>query len=477
MTPANAVASQCDSPIDRTRVLANWVVGRSYVDLSEADIERLEILLLDHLACVLRGSYLPWSRALIDWARTYDGSGEAVLIGTELRTSALIAGFVNATAAHGLEYDDTHDASLSHPGAAVVATGLAVGTEVGATGHQVLQAIAAGYEVTARVGRATGPSVLERGFHPTALFGGFGAATTAAMLRGLDATGLCNTWGLLLSMAGGSMQFSQDPRGTVVKRLHGGYAAQHGILAAQLAARGLAGPAQALDGVYGVARLFGSEDRQTDWLVPGRNDRLAINQISLKPYPCCRLFHSTIDALREILGELPCDSQKIASILVGGPRVLPLQHMMRRPTSAMAAQYSLPFCLGVVTIRGPYGEDSFEEDRLGDPQVLAVADLVECVPDEEMERAFPEHFGTWVEVKFTDGTAVRRDRLDSLGTPAYPMSRGDVLRKFRRLVDACPTEIDDHTIDVAVAALRHNGPVARLTRHFSQKEFRAAMPS
>jgi len=477
MTAPDAAPCPTDTTVDRTRVLADWVVARSFVDLRDADVEQLEILILDHLACALRGSYLPWSRALIDWARTYDGSGEAILIGTELRTSALIAGFVNATAAHGLEYDDTHDASLSHPGAAVVATGLAVGTEVGATGRQVLQAIAAGYEVTARVGRATGPSVLERGFHPTALFGGFGAATTAALLHGLDATGLCDTWGLLLSMAGGSMQFSQDPRGTVVKRLHGGYAAQHGMLAAQLAARCLAGPAQALDGRYGLARLFGSDDRETRWLVPERGDTLAINQISLKPYPCCRLFHSSIDALRDILGTLPCDFRKIASISVGGPRVLPLQHMMRRPTSAMAAQYSLPFCLGVAVIRGPYGEDSFEESRLADPEVLAIADRVHCVADEAMERAFPEHFGTWVELHFTDGTRVRRDRLDSIGTPADPMSRGDVLQKFRRLSDACPIGIDDRMVDMAVAALRHDGPVARLTRHFSQERLRAALPA
>lgn len=469
MTPAGAALRKDEALLDRTRALADWVAAREYLDLHETDVEQLEILLLDHLACVLRGAYLPWGRALVDWARTYDGSGEAILIGTELRASALIAGFVNATAAHGLEYDDTHDASLSHPGAAVVAAGLAVGTEVGATGHQVLRAIAAGYEVTARVGRATGPSVLERGFHPTALFGGFGAATTAALLHGLDATGLCDTWGLLLSMAGGSMQFSQDPRGTVVKRLHGGYAAQHGILAAQLAAHGLAGPAQALDGVYGLANLFGSVDRRIEWLVPQQGDRLAINQISLKPYPCCRLFHSSIDALRDILGTLPCDVQNVAAIAVGGPKVLPLQHMMRRPTSAMAAQYSLPFCLGVAAVRGPHGEEAFEEARLGDDEVLAVADRVQCVADEAMERAFPEHFGTWVEVRFNDGSSVRRERLDSLGTPAYPMSRGDVLDKFRRLAGACPVGIDDHTVDVAVAALRHDGPVARLTRHFMQR--------
>lgn len=454
-----------------TQRLSSWVmqdVSRQMVDSANVQVE---ILLLDHLACALRGACLPWGRQLSGWAASYGGAGNSLILGTAIRTSAMIAGLVNATAAHGLELDDTHDASLSHPGAAVVATAIAIASERSVTGQQLFAAIAAGYEVTARVGMATGPSVLERGFHPTALFGGFGAAATAAVLYGLDEKKLVEAWGLLLSMVGGSMQFSEDPAGTVVKRLHGGYGALHGIMAVQLASHGLSGPTGALDGRYGLLKLFGCTDADPTKLVISASDKLAIQCISLKPYPCCRLFHSTIDALRDVLGDLPFDSTKIKRITVGAPRVVKLQHMMRRPQSTMAAQYSLPFCVAAVLAYGPIDDDVYRADRLGDPVVLACADLVECVVDDEMENEFPAHFGSWVEIEFVDGEKRRAKRLDSRGTPAYPMSHVDVMEKFSRLIKSCPFDVDVANVSKEVCALKtDDSSVSKLINELSKYE-------
>ena len=208
---------------DLTRRMATWACEQRFDNLGSETVEQLERLLIDHLACACGGAYLPWGRGLVNWAAPYAGTGESQVIGSTMRTSAPIAAFLNATAAHGMELDDTHDASLSHPGAAVMATALAVGADTNATGEDILTAMAVGYEMTCRAGMATGASILEFGFHPTALFGGFGACAVAARLYGLDRQGLEDAWGLLLSMIGGSAQFSQDPRGTVVKRLHGGF--------------------------------------------------------------------------------------------------------------------------------------------------------------------------------------------------------------------------------------------------------------
>ena len=184
-----------------------------------------------------------------------------------------------------LEFDDTHDESLSHPGAPVIATALAAGTATGAAGEAVIAAIIAGYEVMARAGMAAGAAdVIEHGFHPTALFGGFGAATAAAKLYGLDATEMVQAWGLVLSAAGGSMQFSQDASGTTVKRLHAGYGAQHGTMAAEHARLGIAGPAQAFDGRYGLCALFGLNP-QPELLEREAGGPFQIHRISLKPYP------------------------------------------------------------------------------------------------------------------------------------------------------------------------------------------------
>ncbi|MDA0230251.1 MAG: MmgE/PrpD family protein, partial [Proteobacteria bacterium] len=248
------------SPPDRdlTAVLAENLAALNYETLGAADRTQIKRLVLDHVGVCRRGAEQPWCLALREWAGRYVGSGNSVVFGTTLRTAPNVAALVNASAAHGMELDDTHDSSVSHPGAVVIATALALGIHHQASGGEIMAAIAAGYEAMGRAGRAVGASdVIEFGYHPTALFGGFGAAATAGKLLGLDGRGIASAWGLMLSMAGGSMQFSEDPLGTTVKRLHGGYGAHNGILAAEFAALGIAGPSRALDGRYGLGRLFG----------------------------------------------------------------------------------------------------------------------------------------------------------------------------------------------------------------------------
>ncbi len=452
---------------DRTRVLADWIVGLRFAALTPEDLRQLEGLVLDHLGCAYAGARLPWGVALTEWAKPFAGSGKSMVMGSRLSVPATVAGLVNASAAHGMELDDTHDESITHPGAVVIATALAVGAEQGSSGADILTAVVGGYEAMGRAGAATGAAdILEKGFHPTALFGGFGAVAAAARLYGMSSAALCEAWGLMLSMAGGSMQFSQDAHGTVVKRLHGGYGAHNGIMAAQLARLGLSGPARALDGVYGLGRLFGSSPRP-ERLVPQTGEALQIHRISYKPYPCCRLFHSTLDALRNATGNYSTANDNIRKIVVGGPTVLSTQHMLRRPTSMMAAQYSLPFALGASLIDGPYSIEVFKPERLGDSRILALADRVEAIPDAAMEKAFPAHFGSWVEVEFADGTKRRSDVLDSYGTPANPMAPEALRDKFAGLVRDTRKDFDVAATFAAVARLPQASDAGGLLAPFS----------
>ena len=451
---------------DRTRVLADWVAGLSVTDLTDVDRAQLDKLILDHLGVCYRGTFLPWGDALKRYAHPYAGTGSAVVFGSNLKVIPAVAALVNATCAHGLEHDDTHDEGMSHPGAIVIAVALAIASEKGLSGREVHPAIVAGYEVMARAGMACGPDIMHHGFHPTALFGGFGAATTAAKLLELPAQSIVETWGLMLSMAGGSMQFSQDPHGTVVKRLHGGYGAHNGTMAAQLAALGIAGPSQAFDGNYGLCNLFsGSPDL-------GRLTRTAgapyeIHRISFKPYPSCRLFHSTIDALREVTGGFSAANVDIKKIVVGGPAVFKTQHMMYRPTSMMAAQYSLPFVLGAALIAGPYSEQVFADENLGDTDVLAISDRVSAVVDDKLENAFPAHFGSWVEVTFKDGETRQKEVMDSYGTPANPMDTAALLKKFTGLVTGAKPDFPVAQVDALVRGLSHDTDVSHLTGLFA----------
>ena len=417
----------------RSLALAEELLAIGDAPLGDRDLGQIQNLVLDHLGCCYAGSLLAWGRRLHEWAAPHAGSGNAPILASQTRLTPALAAFVNATSAHGLELDDTHDESVSHPGAAVIASSLALSAHHGLDGQSLAAAICAGYEAVGRVGAATNAAeTIELGFHPTSLFVGFGAAAAAAVLLRMSPKELARAWGLMLSMAGGSMQFSQEPEGTTVKRLHGGYAALHGVMAAEHSALGIAGPEQALEGRYGLIANFGANS-DPERLNQPHPDGPEIHRISYKPYPCCRLFHSTLDALAEVTDDFSFDPAEIESIVVGGPDIMVTQHMLRRPTSEMAAQYSLPFTLGAALYHGPSSVAGFMGDALKDSRTLAIADKVEAVADEDMQAAFPSHFGSWLELKTRDGRSRRSDVLDSRGTPANPMGREDLIAKFAGL--------------------------------------------
>jgi 2-methylcitrate dehydratase PrpD len=407
-------------------------IGKS--GLSDADRDQLRRLMLDCLGVSRIGATLAWTRSLIDWAGRFRGSGSAPVVGANFSVAPNIAALVNGTAAHGYELDDTHDASMSHPGSVVIPAALAVAAEVDAPADETLAAIACGYEAMARIGMAAvAERVIHDGHHPTALFGGFGAAAAAAKLLKLDEHGLARAWGHALSLASGSMQFSDEPEGTTVKRLHAGYAAQNGVLAAELAARGLGAPARALDGKYGFLNLY-SEAPKVSELNVKSGEPLQIHVISFKPYSCCRLFHSLIDGLREVSDDFSLKPDAIERIDVRGPGVIFEQHMLRRPTSVMAAQYSLPFVVGATLVYGPHRYDSYREDKLADPAILRLADRVEGKADAEIEAHYPAHMGTSVEITRADGTRRSAKVMDSTGTAANPLSTDALYEKAEGLL-------------------------------------------
>lgn len=400
------------------------------------------------------------------WAREQGAIGAAPVFGESATTSCANAAFANATAAHGLELDDTHDESISHPGSAVIASSLACGVSGHSAASDVLAAIAAGYEVAGRVGAATNAAhVVEHGFHPTSLFAGFGAVAALARLRGMDAPQLQRAWGLMLSMAGGSMQFSQESVGTTVKRLHGGLAAFHAVLATDLVQLGIEGPEKAFDGRYGLLNLFGS-DQDLSRLVEPHPEAPEIHRVSFKAYPCCRFFHSTLDALADVTKDFSIEASSIVRYRVGGPEVLCTQHVLRRPESEMAAQYSLPFALGAATVFGPRSIGGYEAGVLSDSRILAIADKVDVVADARLQRQFPDHFGSWLEIELTDGTRRRAEVLDSIGTPANPMTLAGLEQKFDSLVEPVRPGLRGADVSALIDSLDDAASLQRLLSRF-----------
>ncbi|MFT3660992.1 MAG: MmgE/PrpD family protein [Gordonia sp. (in: high G+C Gram-positive bacteria)] len=424
-----------------TAELARHVAGVAATPPTEHDVEALRRLLLDDFLVSLWGATRPVTAEVADWTARFAGTGSSRVLGRDWATESSIAALVHGTAAHAFELDDTHNATASHPGSVVMAVALAVAAEPGppVTREQFFQAITAGYETTALLGEAAGGmAVVHRGFHPTSLLGTYGGATTALTLRRLragrsvDAVLLEEAWGHALSQPSGSMQFSAEATGGEVKRVHAGLGAHNAIRAADFAALpAVTAPYLAVEGVYGLAACFGSGPD------PVRLDRgPAIHRISLKPYSCCRLFHSTIDALREVTDAFTLAPEDVADVLVTGPRLIAEQHLTPADSS-MTAQYSCPFVVAATLAHGPEAYHAYAEENLGDPVVRRLMEKVRFEVDPEMEAAYyPEHFATAVRLELTDGTVRTALVADSIGTAERPMTVEHILAKAAGLADA-----------------------------------------
>ncbi len=445
-----------------TLALAEELAGLDYNQFSRDDIEQIQRLMLDYSAVSLCGSVQPWGRILTKWGQQ-NGAGSSTLIGSGVKVSASTAGLVNGTSAHGYELDDTHDKSMSHPGTVVITTALAIGNEIGASGKEVMTAIIAGYEAMTRVGMAANPvKVIEFGRHPTCLFGPFGAAAAAGRLLDLDGQSIARAWGIVLSMTSGANQFAFEPKGTMVKRMHGGIPAQNGITAAQLSHLGLEGPVQGIEGEIGFLHLFGI-DPEPERLRKGRNEAFEIHNISIKPYSCCRKFHSLIDALSEATNGFELDAATIDRITVHSPETAIVSHQMKRPDSVMAAQYSMPYIVGATLAYGPTRYDAYGEGHHNDHRILDVIDRVEACHDIGFDALVPAKMPNRVDLHLQDGSTRSAEILDSRGTPVHPLSTDGVLEKARALCDTNNPEIDLESIVGVIEALPDCEDISELT--------------
>jgi 2-methylcitrate dehydratase PrpD len=426
-----------------TQALVSTLGSLSFDQLPADVVDRSKELLLDHLGVSLYGATFEWCRILRETIEQGGGNKESSIYGAG-RTSARDAALVNGTAGHAIELDDTHDESLSHPGAVVFSAAVATAEASGRSGADLLVGAVAGYEAQCRIGAALGKTLLRRGIHPTAHLGAFGAAAATSRLLQLTSDQMTWAFGLAGSMASGIMKFTQDPQGTMIKRLHAGMPAERGILAAQLASRGFTGPRNIIEGDFGYATTF-AEGADLSRITRNLGEVFEISKISVKLYPCCRLFHALIEAIAECRASPSFSPAKIKQIKVFGPANMIDGHFELRPQSTMSAQYSLPFTTAVALLADPSDPANFEDDARRRSDFLQMADKVAAAADPELEAVYPQKLPGRVQIKLHDGNILESVVLDSRSTPANPINRSDVVAKFKRLTSGLlsPVHQDD----------------------------------
>ncbi|HEV7627456.1 MAG TPA: MmgE/PrpD family protein [Streptomyces sp.] len=378
-------------------------------------------------------------------AEEWGGVPVATVIGSATKLPAPSAALVNGTLAHSLDFDDTHLPSVLHPSASVLPAALAVAEAAGATGAELLAASAAGIEVTCRLGMAQydaelGNSVFfDRGLHATAICGAIGSAVAAAVLRGLDAEGVCSAIGIAASMGAGIIEANRT--GGTVKRVHCGWAAHAGVIAADMARLGLTGPPTVLEGRFGFFQAYCGDrfDAETTAaaLTADLGQRWELSRLFIKPYPCNHFTHAGVDAAMR-LRDRGIDPGSLTRLTLGVPApvlrtIAEPAAEKARPRSGYHAAFSGPYTVAAALLGGGglgvFHED-FTDEAAADPARLALAARVTCVADDECTAAFPHQFPAVLAAELDDGSTVTERVMVNRGSPENPLHAGELTAKF-----------------------------------------------
>ncbi len=269
-------------------------------------------------------------RAVIDWfAALVPGAVQAPCVlmeragrrpgsragslGTGRLATARAAALINGTAAHTVEVDDIYREAIYHPGAPTIAAALAAAQDRNESGERFLKAVTAGYEISTRIGAALGRAHY-RFWHNTGTVGTFGASAAVAMIHRLDTDRFAHALAGCATFAAGLQQaFRMD---SMSKPLHAGHAADAGWLAACMAAQGVTGSLNVIDGEAGLG--FAMSDGP-DWqqAVSTLGKDFHITRITFKNHACCGHTFAAIDGALELMARHSVDVNQIDRIRIG----------------------------------------------------------------------------------------------------------------------------------------------------------------
>ncbi len=432
--------------------LAEFAERLKYEDIPSAVVARVKLHILDILGIGLAASELKYARLILETARAWGGHPQSTVMRYGDKLPIPSAVLANGSFTHGLDFDDTHAESITHARTCIVPPAIAVGEALGVDGKAMLTASVIGYEVIARIGAAALGGFHHHGYHATPICGAFAAGMVTGKLMGLPAEALTHTLGVCGSQASGIQAFLDD--GSWTKRLHPGWAAHGGVIAAQLASRGFQGPATVLEGRFGIlATHVGPDAFEAERLSRGLGQEWETTRVAFKPYPVCHFSHASMDSALMLQREHGFAAADVVSGEVLVPEGIvpvvcePLADK-QTPTATYGALFSLPFCVATNLVHGHARLDNFTEEALQDESVLALAGKIgyEIEPMPE----FPTHFCGGVRLNLKDGLTLEHREMINRGHPDNPLQAADVQAKFR---DNARRALSDARIDAVIDAV------------------------
>jgi 2-methylcitrate dehydratase PrpD len=407
--------------------LGEQIARVRYDVLPEEALRSARVAILDTVGCTLAGASEPCARSVKAVAAS---TGPCPLFGTGQRAGPLDAALINGTASHALDFDDCSNTLGGHPSAPILPALFALAETYTVGGPAFVAAYVAGWETETRIARGVNFHHYEKGWHPTATIGGFGAAAACSHLLGLPPEGIAKALAVAASFASGV----KANFGTMTKPLHVGHCSRNGLLAALLAAEGFTANVSVFehkqgflhvfngDGNFAVDPILGDWGHPWDIVQPG---------VAIKQYPCCGSTHPAVDAMLHLVREYELAPAMVERVDAWThPRRL--AHTNRpRPQSGLDAKFSVQYCLARVLLDRRLTLEHFEGESYCDPAIGALLARIHATPHPEMSMMSSEHFGAEVRVSLKDGRMLSRKVTLALGRgPENPLPAELLEMKF-----------------------------------------------
>lgn len=422
--------------------IANCAAEFSTASVPDHVRDRARYVLLDTVGVCIRGAQASYVNAVIEnqdivdlWSTTSNGGSTAFT--TRTKTAPMLAAFTNASGATTLELDEGHQQS-GHTAVHVIPPVLAVGEAIDASGLAVLDSIIIAYEIAARLGNLNRP--MTAGLHPHGAWAAVGSAVGVAALLDLGVEQIAEAIKIAANPFIGS-HWAAAMEGATVRNFYSGYACQHGMVAAMLAANGVTGLDNALIrclfNYTATADIDAGAIRETFADV---GDRYYLETGYMKVHAACRYTHAPIEAVAELSSRNTIDPDTISTITVesfDAAAMLDDPH----PHNSLSAKFSIPYAVAAYIVQGSSDVPVFEPPIIFDERILHLAERVHIAVDDRYERL--SQAGKWgarVTVATTDGDEYSVAIDDPRGGGDSPFTPAEIEDKFARLVSAVESE-------------------------------------
>lgn len=460
-----------------TDQIADFIANTEFNNLSQSAVKKAKKLLLDAVGCGMGGARTKVGKTYRQSAIRLAGSGEATVFGTDQKITPAFAAFANAGQINAMDYDDT--GPTGHPGSTTISAALAMAEKTKPTGKELLTSIVVGYEVLTLVGIGIQPTwerynkVHGIGTHQT-----FGSFSAVAKILDLSPEEILNGLGIAGAFApvphAGKFGWENPPLSWVKDNV--AWPSKAGLHGALLADEGFLGSRDMLDGKKGFWIMAGSDQSSLSRTIK-RLGNFVITQTSIKPYPCCRWIHPSLDATQEIIEEVDLLSSNIERIEVDSVSFVANNFGDLTPKTMIDAEFSVPYCISSL-IHGTPLPQWHSDNNLKDNEILKLASKVELNEREEFQNEYledrkegrtPSFIPTKVVIIRKDGQELERTVRYARGGSKRPLSSKSLEQKFQSLSSWSLKDNTNEVIDI-IDNLENIKDVTALTDKFSTNE-------